>query len=336
LAACGSIGPARLQYDQIDYAQTLSDAGKQQTMFNLVRMRYADSPMFASVQQMVAGYTLQGTVQGGFQTFPSDAASSFGALQGTAQYTDRPTFTFAPLTGARFAEAYLRPIPPADILPLIQGSVPVDVLFRLVAQSIGPLQNTHPLGGPNRSGSPQFLPLLEDLRTLQETGVLRVRAQREKDGTRLFLNFDTRLAPNMEATVARVCGLLGVDCGREVEVVYGDYLQHLGSAKIPVLTRSLLSVLAAVAAEIQMPEEDVRSGQTLPVLPESGRPTIVVHTGPSRPASSYVAVQVEEKWFWVDRTDYPSKLAFSILEILKDLAESPSGAPPPVLTIATN
>jgi len=85
LAGCSSIGPARLATDQLDYAQTLSDAGKQQTMFNLVRMRYADTPMFASVQQMVAGYTLQGTVQGGFQTFPSDAASSFGALQGTAQ-----------------------------------------------------------------------------------------------------------------------------------------------------------------------------------------------------------------------------------------------------------
>jgi len=47
-------------------------------------------------------------------------------------------------------------------------------------------------------------------------------------------------------------------------------------------------------------------------------------------------VQVDEKWFWVDRMDYPSKLAFSILEILKYLAESPSAAPPPVLTIATN
>jgi len=292
--------------------------------------------MFASVQQMVAGYTLQGTVQGGFQTFPSDAASSFGALQGTAQYTDRPTFTFAPLTGGRFAEAYLRPLPPADIVPLIQGGVPVDMLFRLVAQSIGPLQNTHPLGGPNRSGSPQFLPLLEDLRTLQETGVMRVRTQREKEGTRLFLYFDTHLAPNMEATVARVCRLLEVDCGGELEILYGDYLQHLGRGKIPVLTRSLLGVLAAVAAEIQVPDEDVRSGQTIPSLPESERPIIVVHTGPSRPAASYVAVQIDEKWFWVDRTDFPSKLAFSILEILKYLAESPSGAAPPVLTIPTN
>src|SRR5215471_7944859 len=99
LAGCSSIGPGRLENDQLDYSRTLSEVGKRQTLFNLVRIRYADTPMFASVQQMVAGYTLQGTVQGGFQTFPSDAASSFGALQGTAQYTDRPTFTFAPLTG---------------------------------------------------------------------------------------------------------------------------------------------------------------------------------------------------------------------------------------------
>jgi len=196
LAACSSIGPGRLGNDQLDYSRTLSDVGKQQTLFNLVRLRYADAPMFASVQQMVAGYTLQGTVQAGLQTsFGPIFSSTFGTGQGAVQYTDRPTFTFAPLTGERFVEAYLRPLRPADIMPLIQGDVPIDLLLRLVAQSIGPLQNTHPLGGPNRSGSPQFPQVLEDLRVLQETGVLRVRVKRDKEESRLFLYFDLRFAP---------------------------------------------------------------------------------------------------------------------------------------------
>ena len=62
---------------------------------------------------------------------------------------------------------------------LIEGGIPVDLLLRLTAQSVGPFQNTHPLGGMNRSGSPEFLALLALLRTLQEGGALRVRVRRE-------------------------------------------------------------------------------------------------------------------------------------------------------------
>jgi hypothetical protein len=205
LAACGSIGPGRLENDQLDYSRTLSDVDKQQTLFNLVRLRYADPPMFASVQQMVAGYTLQGTVQAGLQTsFGPIASSTFGTGQGAVQYTDRPTFTFAPLTGERFVEAYLRPLRPADIMPLIQGDV-----------------------------------------------------------------------------------------------------------------------------------EDVQDGETIATMHEPGgrRPIILIHTGPTKPTASYVAAQIDGKWFWVERTDYPSKIAFTILEILKSVAESPSAIAPPVLTI---
>jgi hypothetical protein len=335
LAACSSIGPGRLENDQLNYSYTLSEVDKRQTLFNLVRLRYADPPMFASVQQMVAGYTLQGTVQAGLQaSFGPVPNGSFGTGQGAVQYTDRPTFTFTPLTGERFVEAYLRPLRPADIMPLIQGEVPVDLLFRLVAQAVGPLQNTHPLVRSDRDESPQFTQVLEDLRVLQETGVLRVRVKRDKEGSRLFLYFDIRSAPPTEAVAARVCHLLEIDCKSELEIVYGVHLQELGRNKIPVLTRSLLGVLMAVAAEIQVPEEDVRDGETIATRElRNRRPVIVIHTGPTKPTASYVAAQIDGKWFWVDRTDFPSKVAFTILEILKSVAESPSAIAPPVLTI---
>jgi hypothetical protein len=307
VAGCSSIGPVRLENDQLDYSRTLAEVGKRQTMFNLVRLRYGDAPSFVSVQQMVAGYSLQSTVQAGVQAYVSSGSSNYGTALGTVQYTDRPTFTFSPLTGERFVQAYLRPLSPAEVVPLIQGGVPIDVLLRLVAHAIGPLQNAGVLGGPNRSGSPQLPQLLEDLRTLQEAGVLRLRSQREKEGVRVFLRFDIRLTPTMEALVARVCQLLEVDRGRELE-------------KLPV------------------PEEDVQNGQTRATLrgPGNGRPIIVVHMGPSRPAASYVAARIDDKWFWVERTDFASKLAFDIIELLKYIAESPSGIPPPALTISTN
>jgi hypothetical protein len=356
-AGCGSIGPARLDRDQLDYTRTLAEAGKRRTLFNLVRIRYGEPPSFVSVAQVVSGYTLQGTAQAGLNAYPSIAsASDFATLLGTIQYTDRPTFTLTPMTGERFVQAYLRPYSPADVVSLVQGGTPVDVLFQLVAQSVGPLQNTHPLAGPSRSGSPEFPELLGHLRALQEAGVLRVRLHRERDGgaahaapaapsaqaaggARVFLAFDARHAPAARALVARTYHLLRVDpAARELEVVYGPG-RDTASARareVPMLTRSLLNVLSAAAAEVEVPEEDVRAGRTAATLREPGspRPAIVVRSGPSEPpAGSYAAVRVADHWYWVDGADYGSKVAFSILELLRSIAEGTHGAAPPTLTI---
>ena len=352
-SGCGSIGPARLERDQLDYARTLSESGKRRTLFNLVRMRYGEPPSFLSVTQVVSGYTLQGTAQAGLNAYPTIAsAGDFATLLGSLQYTDRPTFTLTPMTGERFVQAYLRPYSPADVVSLVQGGTPVDVLFRLVAQSVGPLQNTHPLGGPSRSGSPEFQELLRHLRALQEAGVLRVRLHRAREGPahaggaasaagtpRVFLAFDTRHAPAARGLVAQTYRLLRLDpAARELEVVYGSGADGAGTARareVPMLTRSLLNVLSAAAAEIEVPEEDVRAGRTAATVrePGSARPAIVVRTGPSEPPESYAAVRVAERWYWVDGADYESKVAFSILELLKSIAEGAHGAAPPALTI---
>ena len=183
----------------------------------------------------------------------------------------------------------------------------------------------------------QFTQVLKDLRVLQVAGVLRVRVQRGKEAPRLFLYFDTRFALATQAVAARVCYLLEIDCKSELELVYGDHLQELGRNKIPVRMRSLLGVLMAVAAEIQVPEEDVGDGETIETRElVNRRPIVVIHTGPTKPTATYVAAHVGGKWFWVERTDFPSKVAFTILEVLKSVAESPSAIAPPVLTIPTS
>ena len=338
LPGCTSIGPTRLDRDQLDYARVMAEAGKRQTLFNLVRMRYGEPPSFMAISQVVSGYTMQGTLQAGVSAYPTASASTFGTLLGTAQYTDRPTFTLNPVTGEQFVEAYLRPFAPADVLPLIQGGIPVDLLFRLIAQSIGPIQNTHPLGGPNRSGSPEFLQLLGLLSQLQEAGALRVRLHRDKGHARVFIALDTRRAPTLRSVSARVFDLLSVDPSLpEVEVVYGVAQAQPRAREIPVLTRSLLNVLYAIAAEIELPDADIRARRAPPTLREPGnpRPSIVVRSAASQPDGSYVAVMVGDTWYWVEREDYPSKLAFTILELLKSIAEGTRGSAPPVLTIPT-
>jgi hypothetical protein len=42
LAACGSLGPATVATDRLAYARVTADSAKQQTLLNIVRLRYGD------------------------------------------------------------------------------------------------------------------------------------------------------------------------------------------------------------------------------------------------------------------------------------------------------
>jgi hypothetical protein len=336
---CTSIGPQRLDRDQLDYTRVVSESSKRQTLFNLVRLRFGDSPAFVSIGQLVSGYTVQSTAQANMQSNPSGPINSFWALLGNFQFTDRPTFTLNPMNGEQFVQAYLRPFSPADIIPLIQGGIPVDKLFRLVAQTVGELQNTHPLAGDRRSASAEFLPTLALLRILQENGALRIHLRRDRDGPRAFIGFDVQHAPHLRSMVDQVYRRLRVDpSAREVEIIYGPAREQQRGREIPILTRSLLSVLAAVAVEIEVPEADVAAGRTLPTLREPGapRPMIIVRTGTDKPRLTYAEVRIDDRWYWVADNDFESKATFTILEILKSVAQSTRGLAQPVLTIPTS
>lgn len=121
------------------------------------------------MSQLITGYTLQSTGQVGLNTYPVASPSNYGVVSGTLQYTTRPTFTFTPVTGERFAQSYLRPLAPAELLSLAQSGAPIDLLFRLGVQSVNGLPNgATTLGdGPQHEPSEGFRELTRALRTVQ-------------------------------------------------------------------------------------------------------------------------------------------------------------------------
>jgi hypothetical protein len=169
LCGCFSFGSTRLYEDQLGYSRALGDAEKSDTLLNVVRIRYADTPIFLQATQVISGYQLQRNVSGGFEAFPVANPSTFLSGGASAQLQQSPTFTFAPLSGAQFAQSFIRPLSPADLLPLAMGGLPIDVLFRLGVQSVNGLSNAVPLTQTGAAGSPDFFffLLLHDLRRLQ-------------------------------------------------------------------------------------------------------------------------------------------------------------------------
>ena len=161
LSGCFNFGARWLYEDQLGYSRALGDAEKSDTLLNVVRLRYADTPIFLQATQVISGYQLQRNVTGGFEAFPAANPSTFLNGSTSAQLQQSPTFTFQPLSGAQFAQSFIRPVSPADLLPLAMGGLPIDVLFRLGVQSIDGLSNAVALTLTGAAGSPDFFLLLK-------------------------------------------------------------------------------------------------------------------------------------------------------------------------------
>src|SRR5215470_19528686 len=82
LAACASIGPRHVVHDRFDYADALSRSWKENMLLNLVKLRYADAPLFLDVSSIVEQYTLQGTLSAAAQ-FPVNSGVNPSNVGGT-------------------------------------------------------------------------------------------------------------------------------------------------------------------------------------------------------------------------------------------------------------
>jgi hypothetical protein len=339
IGGCASIGPTVLDRNHLDYAQAVADAEKTQTLLNIVRLRYADTATFLSINQVVASYSLRttGGVTGGINT---QLFGQSGSLQVGATYTDAPTMTFSPIAGAQLAKSYVRPLSPDELFPPVQNGVPIGGLLRLAVQSIGDLNNALPLeytpisSSIRQAGSPGFFKLLADLQTLQDDGALGFRFTDDRPGPRVYLSISSGSDSAMQAVAAETRTLLHVGPG-EVEIIYGRTASRPN--QVPMITRSVIGILTYISAQIDVPTADVEAHRTLPSVGYAStgqRPSVVVHTSPTRPQSAFVAVQCRDRWFWIADTDFASKVAFSGIQNFMNIAQGEAtDEGGPILTI---
>jgi hypothetical protein len=339
LIGCTSIGPPALRRDRLDYADALADAAKRETLFNLVKLRYADVPSLVTVSQLVAGYTLEGRVdlRSSFFTDSFDFSDdvNFG-IGGT--FSDRPTVTYAPIKGDDFARVMLTPIPPSELFAMLAAGLPANLTLGLGLQSINGLSNWAVDSRGTTRVDASFAEVLELLDELRGDAILGFRFDTQAGARSVQLLVGSQENQALDPRARRLLELLELDPDvRSFPIWFG--LGQRSPNEIRMYTRSLIEILGNLAARIQVPAEDVTEGRTYPTRSRPAElpalPNLAVLSGVLRPSNAFVAVGYHGTWYWIDDRDFASKRVFTILMLLLNLVDKGSEVQLPVITIPT-
>jgi hypothetical protein len=345
VAACSSIGPGTVPHDRIDYATSIGNSWKEQTLLNIVKLRYADMPIFLEVAQVIAGYQLQSAVTGSFTlgNFTAsliDRLTAAGTATAGSTYTDRPTVVYQPLTGVDFLKRLMTPIPPSSVLFMLQSGYAADRIMPIMLDSINGLNNES--NRLRRPADPKFTRLVELIREGQFAGAIQIRIERPKDSAESsVLIFGPSRDPQLADKGREIKSILGIKPDlRELKVNYGGYSGR--DDEIDMMTRSMLQIMLEFAAVVHVPESDVVQGKATPGLvdtPGAGAlngPPLRVLVTDAPPQDVYVATQYDGRWFWIADNDVQSKYTFGIIMLLFSIADTGTRGAAPVVTIPAN
>jgi len=344
VSGCASFGPTSVDRDRFDYIQAIAASWKQQTLLNIVKLRYADTPVFLEVAQVIGSYQLQAGVSlGGGVNFGGPPLPNTLSLGTAGTYTDRPTVVYTPLTGAHFLRVLMTPIPPPALFLLIESGWPADLLLQIGAQTVNGISNKKG-GARGRAADPEFGQLLAAIQRVQASGAVGLRTEVSKEtkqeATVLTLGRKD-ISPETLADMALVRRLLGLRPDlRELKVVYGA--QAGGDDVIAIQTRSGFQIMVELGSEIQVPADHAAERRTYPSRPEPAAgpdvllPLVRIQSGTSAPGEAYAAIKYRGYWYWIDDRDFRSKGIFTFLLVMMTLAEKDEKAPAPVVTIPAN
>jgi hypothetical protein len=336
LTGCASLGPDSVARDRFDYTTAVADSWKRQMLLNIVKIRYGDAPIFLDVASITNQYSFETELRGtlGWSSPPSVSSQELG---GTGRYYDRPTITYAPLTGERFARSLMTPIAPATIMSLVEGGYPIDVVFRVLVHSVNGVRNQFGGSVRMRRADPEFYRLLEKLREIQSTGTVSLRVKKTEDQAALVMIFRKVMDEQAEQSSRAIRQILGLNEKRgEYQVVYGS--MPADDQEIALLTRSIIEILSDISSTIQVPAEHVAEKRVPPTMePEGdgikGNMIRILYSN-DKPGDAFAAVPYRDGWFWIDDKDYPSKKLFSFLMFVMTLTETGGKEGVPVVTIS--
>jgi len=336
---CTRLGPRSITVDRFDYSSAIADSWKQQTLLNIVKMRYMDLPVFVDVASVVAGYSMQtGVSVSGTLSSESAVQGDFLSAGGQAIYTDRPTITYVPMTGEKFLRGLITPIDPKNIFFMLQAGYPADFILGLTVESLNGVRNRSTAGGAVREADPDFVRAVQLMRELQVAGAVGMRVEEEKakgsTGVVFFRRDD--ITTEVVEKAAEVRRLLKLPADQQRFTLTFSPARGAEN-ELAVSSRSMLQIMGALASYVDLPEEHLNSHRATPsfekTAPEDRSAGVQLHSGKDKPENAFAAVRYRDYWYWIDDDDLLTKRAFTAVMFFFTLADTGNNEKLPLITI---
>lgn len=339
VGGCTHVGPRTVTVDRFDYATAIGESWKQQTLLNIVKLRYLDLPVFLDVSSIVAGYSMETSGSLGGQL------STSGAIQGdtltmgaSGRFTDRPTITYVPMTGEKFLRGLVTPIHPRHIFSMLQSGYAADFVLGLTVDALNGVRNRAATGAGVREADPEFVRALELMRDVQTAGAIGMRVDEDavKGQTAVLFFRRDDVDPAVRDKGAEIRRILGLPVDQERFVLtYSPVRGGLG--ELAVSSRSMLQVMAAFGSYLDVPEAHVRDGSVVAThagpASKDRQGGIRILSGETKPSDAFAAARYRDHWYWIENGDLLAKRALTAVMFLFTLADTGESGRLPLITI---
>jgi len=337
-AGCGTVGVQSVERDRLGYVNALGESWKEQTLLNIVKLRYLDTPVFLDVSSIISSYEVARQLSLTANLFPGASSSNNQSIGASGTFTDKPTISYTPITGERYMNTLVRPIPPQAIFAMIESGHPADFVLRTTVRAINGIFNRSASQARSRPEDPRFSEVVVALRRIQNEGALNVRIQKQGETEQTFVGFRHGVSNEADESIRVLKGLLDINESNDEPLLVFGALHRPG--QIAVLTRSVQEILSELSFGVEVPADDAAQGRALPAIlarsDEAGfgrYPLLRVKSGEGRPAQAYAAVAYRGHWFWIDDRDLDSKRMMMFLTVFSSLAETGTAPQAPLITI---
>lgn len=340
-------GPKAVRSERPDYNRQIVRSADAEMLLNLVRLRYNDTPLFLELDTVVAQYGYDVSLNASGQA----GAGASGTVGTGLTYAEKPTITYAPLTGDKFATRMLTPIPLDSVMLFEQTGWRDDRLLLVMVQRVNDLFNAPTATGPTPERTPDyasFADFAERLDRLQSAGLSGLNWEmkaHESDPPGRDPHFWVRAPADptspLAADVAAVRHYLDLAPGRD-DFRLTAFPFKRQPDEVGMRCRSLLGVLYFLSQSVQPPAADVEAGLVTVTKDQEGRPfdwskvtgkIMSIRSQADRPQQAYVAVQHRGSWFYIADDDQSSKSTFSLLNFLFSLQSASGEGKSPILTL---
>ena len=173
-SAGGCLGPQAVRHTRLKYNEVYRSTTDEQLLVNIVRLRYADSPVFIDLPSITSQFEVSG---GGSYAGPNQSVSSAFGYAGLSG-RDTPTLSYHPREGREIAKALLTPLS-ADLFIVFNTGASVQQLLLMAVNDMNDVQNA--------PGSTNLVPGVAGDNAEFLHGIRMITALRERGGTEVSI-----------------------------------------------------------------------------------------------------------------------------------------------------